>query len=188
MINSLSCSLLVRPKKYTNVLHLAKFWCGLVQINDIHILRGYFTRRFINQTVFLVPKEYSSRLFPAAYWYVPRQTVRTLLHFEQPNGFPSTRGIFIESISCGVLGFVSIKKMLSFQYTKPHCGDKTVLKSSYLYNTKGFPTAKMAHFFLLNQHPGGVWYIINVLLKCQINYVRVVVEKTWEHVCFLSAV
>ena len=113
IISSISCSVLVCPQKYTHVSHLAKFWCGLIQINDQWYPHpsGLFHKALYQSNGFLVPKEYSSRLFPVAYWYVPRQTVRTLLHFEQPNVFPSTRGIFIESVSCGVLGFDSIKNV-----------------------------------------------------------------------------
>ena len=44
-------------------------------------------------------------------------------------------------------------KMSFCQYRKSHCGDKTVVRSSYLHNGISY-TGKMASF-LLNQPPGG---------------------------------
>ena len=42
-------------------------------------------------------------------------------------------------------------KMPSYQYRKSHCGDKTILRPSYLHNRFSY-TGKMA-FFILNQGP-----------------------------------
>ena len=43
-------------------------------------------------------------------------------------------------------------KTLSYQYRKSHCGDKTVVRSSYLHNRISY-TGKM-NTFILNQGPG----------------------------------
>ena len=45
-------------------------------------------------------------------------------------------------------------KMLSYQYRKSHCGDKTVVRSSYLHNGI-FYTGKMTslYLFIFNQDP-----------------------------------
>ena len=40
-------------------------------------------------------------------------------------------------------------KMSSYQYRKSHCGDKTVVKSSYLHNGISY-TGKMASFYWIN--------------------------------------
>ena len=44
-------------------------------------------------------------------------------------------------------------KMFSCQYRKSHCGDKTVIRSSYLHNGISY-TGKTASFFLLNRDLG----------------------------------
>ena len=42
--------------------------------------------------------------------------------------------------------------MASYQYRKSHCGDKTVVRSSYLHNGISY-TGKMPSEFILNQPP-----------------------------------
>ena len=42
-------------------------------------------------------------------------------------------------------------KMSSYQFRKPHCGDKTVVRSSYLHNWIPF-NGKMASFFIEQPH------------------------------------
>ena len=46
-------------------------------------------------------------------------------------------------------------KMSSYQYRKSHCGDKTILRPSYLHNGISF-TGKMTDIFILNQGPGDI--------------------------------
>ena len=54
-------------------------------------------------------------------------------------------------------------KMLSYQYRKSHCGDKTVVRLSYLYNGISY-TGKMSSL-----------YWIGALLRCR----RLAVDRGW---------
>ena len=53
-------------------------------------------------------------------------------------------------------------KMLSYQYRKSHCGDKTVVRSSYLHN--GISYIRKMSLFLLNEDPANISDVANTSL------------------------
>ena len=87
-------------------------WCRLhaplTTINSFNLAQGK-TRRYLNLTPWMLRPIYSGRmlsLMPWRYW----------------------RGMFLSP------GPWFNIKMSSYQYRKPHCGDKTVVRSSYFQN------------------------------------------------------
>ena len=58
-------------------------------------------------------------------------------------------------------------KMSSYQYGKSHCGDKTVVRSSYLHNGISY-TGKMTSLYWFS--PLCLMYVLLLLLQCHIWY------------------
>ena len=68
-------------------------------------------------------------------------------------------------------------KMSSFQYRKPHCGDKTVVRSSYLHNGISY-TGKMASLYWFSPLAAIIW--TNKLASCHGSFCACNATSQWE--------
>ena len=64
-------------------------------------------------------------------------------------------------------------KMSSYQYRKPHCGDKTVVRSSYIHN---------GIFYSCNT-TSSYWIMTLVVLRAWIDGVIPSIPPAWQHCC-----
>ena len=68
--------------------------------------------------------------------------------------------------------------MPSFQYWKSHCGDKTILRPSYLHNG-----ISCIGIFILNQGPGCIQYEDAMLPALVIPIIKTI--RSWDHLIFI---
>ena len=73
----------------------------------------------------------------------------TLIFHQNVHQHPKSYEVCWASLNSGAWFNIKIP---SYQYRKSHCGDKTVVRSSYLHNGISY-TGKMTDIFLLNKGP-----------------------------------
>ena len=139
---------------------------GQIQ-NKIGICSYYIPDRLVFEqsiTTALAPsKAHHVVVFPLCWWFPPQETAQphqppTYIHiwymYTIYNMF--NQWIFLlKSISSTFHHFRDLpgpwfnKKMSSYQYRKSHCGDKTVVRSSYLHNGISY-AGKMTSFYWIS--------------------------------------
>ena len=131
-----------------------KSHCG-----DKTILRPSYLRNGISYTGKMT-SSYSIGALDTSCWYtfLSRQFCR---HNNTMAPFSAEAGVFWENKAgiCVTPGPQFNIKMLSYQYRKSHCGDKTVVRSSYLHNGISYP-GKMSSLYWIGPQNKCPWLLI----------------------------